>query len=241
MQNTGTVNVTLPFTVYEDGTAVLTSSIVVPAVSQNEYLVYPFGGIQPHDGSGLHHMTITLDPGHTIETVDPLTKWNDFICYYDTPTSVTTWDFTGANTNKPNVVWTSQGFHVHGQFQDKSCIVHYNVMNNSNIPTAAGTITLQRDGVVITAGTGPGQLMDLQRTAPMDMTYPALAPGQEGPQTFGVYMENNTTGMETWTGTINPGETDAYTNEKTRQCIVVNGLISTGFQPGSPFYSPPIQ
>jgi hypothetical protein len=245
IQNTSNLDVTnYPIVVKEDGVVALTS--VIPFIKANssfEYLLFPFGGIQPHDSPGLHSMTLDMDPNHTYVTINPTTKWNDFVCYYHTPASSTSFDFTGANATKPNVCWTGQGFHLHGQFQDKSYVVHYNVTNNSNVPTAGGTITLTRNGVTPVLGTGAGDLMNLGRSGPMDITYPALSPGEDGPQTYGVYIENNnTTGVQvTWNATIVPGETDAYSNDKSKECIVVNGLISTGFEPSSPFYTTPIQ
>jgi hypothetical protein len=239
--NSKTTAVNLPYSVFEDGIDVLDGTITnVPAGSSNEYLIYPFGGPRPHDGPGSHQMTITLDPNHTLSVPDPIAGWNDFICYYDTPASVFNFDFTGANQFKPNVCWSSQGFHLHGQYQDKSYVMHFSLQNNCNVATAAGTITIRRNGVVVTGGTGPGQLMTLQRNGPMDLTYPALSPGQEGPNVFGVYIETDAPGSnDTWTGTINPGETDLYTDDKVKECIVVNGLISTGFAPNSPFAVPP--
>ena len=239
MQNTGTVDVVLPVRVFEDGIAVLDTSFAVPANSNNEYLIYPFGGQQPHDTAGFHKLTMTFDPNSTIQTQDPITKWNDFVCFYNTPSSGFAFDFTGANANKPNISWSAQGFHLHGQYQDKSYVLHFSVQNYSNVPTAAGTITIMRNGVVMQPGTGPGQLMTLQRNGPMVLSFPALAPGQEGDNMFGVYIESDASGTETWTGTINPGETDVYTTDKTKECIVVNGLISTGFPPNSPFAVPP--
>ncbi len=64
----------------------------------------------------------------------------------------------------------------------------------------------------------------------MDLTIPALAPGQDSGH-LGVWIESDTTGTEIWTITINPGDTEAYTGDKTREYIVVNGLKSTGFPP----------
>ncbi len=225
VKNTGTVPVTVPISVNQDGVSAFTSSFPVQPGEFHEQFFYPFDSPLPGAAAGMHSYTLVLDPGHTIQTTHPTT--NDFVAIVDVPSGDFTWDFSGSNANLPNLRWTYEGPHVHGPF-GRTFLLHVQILNNSQTASAACTYTVEREGVAVTPRNSTG-------TGPMDMNVPALAPGQESDSFLGIWNEpSGATGQVTWTSTIQPTDTEAYSGDKSRSYIVVLGLTSTGDPPGTP-------
>jgi hypothetical protein len=229
VKNTGTVPVTVPFTIQQDGKDGYASTFTVQPGQYLENFAYPWGGALPDAPAGVHSYTITLDPQHTIQTTHPTT--NDFVALVDVPTSAQTWDFTGNNATIPNLVFNAEGCHLHGPFVHYF-LIHFQAINNNPNKGAASSAchwSVQRNGVPITP-------MNLTKTGPADFTIPALAPGQSAPDSFGAWDDSQFSGSAVFTITLDPmhESLEAYSSDKTRSYTVVFGLNNTGQPAGTP-------